>query len=298
MALDLIGFSPLDVSFTPPESKIMFETGERTLGAVGEGGEVISTSRRFKTIVREDTGDIVGVVGTKYSRLRNQDFFGTIERALRDTIPEEMREGAMYRDSYSGGGSWSKREYVLPAYAEALRSTEFETKVGLRIIAWNSYDGSASAGLLTGLIDFFCTNGMIIGRSIETQLRRHSARLTPDLFVPSLREGIENIHGTTETLQKMMQTKLDKDAALLLLESNFSAKRAAEIYRRMEAEIAVRGNSVFALHSALTFYSSHNSDQFTTRAANDDLVARMLRDREEEVTKILRSRAWSALMAA
>lgn len=305
MPLDLKGFAPLSSDLHHTDTRLYFPVAEMPLGALDENGGVVSRATRHKAIVRQDDQTMVGIVGRRYRVLPNDHFFSTIERALDQTVPVEMREGVCIREQTSGGGSWSKREWVFPAYAEMLRNTQFETQVGLRIIAWNSYDGCTSAGLLTGLIDFYCTNGMITGRSIERELRRHSTRLTPELFVPALRDSISTIHESTEELQRMMNTRLDADAALRLLEASFSASRAAEIYRRMEAEIAVRGSCVFALHSALTFYASHNTDQFSTRPANTqdgvpapDNESRMLQAREDEVTKIVRSRGWQQLMAA
>ena len=159
------GFRVPTSDFGLAESPTMFPVAERDLywATPTEGGppDVGRASETHKAIVREDTGAIVGIVSKNYRPLPNSDYYSTVEQALRDAIPEELREGVMVRDRVSGPGSWTQREYVFPAFAEKLANTQYQTQYGLRIVAWNSYDGSASAGLLSGLIDFMCTNRVV-----------------------------------------------------------------------------------------------------------------------------------------
>jgi hypothetical protein len=288
-------------------SKTVFPIAEMALGAhaasdnpeLPHAADACATSETHKAIVRTDTNEFVGVVSSKYRPLRNEDLFGTIEAALNEAIPEEMFRDVQVRDRVSGGGSWSQREYVLPAYAEELKNSQFETRVGLRIIAWNSYDGSASAGLMTGLIDFYCTNGMIVGNQITRELKRHSTRLTPEDFLPRLTKNLSTIHEEIDGIRGMMHTPLNSDAALEFLEKNLSAKRAAEMFTRMQQEVEVRGSNVFALHSALTYYASHDSESFATRAPlHSSRTARMLRGREDEVLRLVRTPEFQGMLVA
>ncbi len=296
------GFLESDSGFGLSESRTIFPVVERTLAAIvkTEGGppDVVGVSDTHKTVCRADTSEIVGVVGLKYKLMENETYFRTVEQALRDAIPEDMREGVMVRDKVSGGGSWCQREYVFPAYAETLRNSQYETSVGLRIVAWNSYDGSASAGLMSGLIDFICTNGMIVGRDIAKEMRRHSTRLTPELFLPRLRQNLAEIGKNIDEVRRMANTPLDRDAALALLEKHFSGSRAAELLMRTNIEAERRGETVQALHAALTMYSSHASDTFRQRSDDPAREARLLRGREDEVYRVVSTPEWARLMAA
>lgn len=302
----LKGFTQPDRGYGLHESSTIFPISEQPLAAVEKRDpsvsldlvNVLAMCNSHKAIVNAANDDIVGVVSASYKPLPNREFFATIEEALSIAIPEELRKGVMVRDRMSGGGAWSQREYVFPEFSEVLKGTKFETKMGLRIVAWNSYDGSASAGLMTGLIDFFCTNGMIVGRSIERELRRHSTQLTPQHFLPGLRTNLGKIHEEIEKVRQMQATPLDQDKMLHFLEKHLSGQRAAEMVKRTAVEVEVRGENVFALHSALTYYASHSDDQFAVRNADAAREARMLRGREDEVYRLIDTKEWAALLEA
>lgn len=298
---NLKGFITPDSDFGLETSRTTFPVQEMALTAhrftskddesVSYGENVEAFSRGHKAVVRTDTNEFVGVVSSSYKLMTNQEYFGTIEEAVRRAVPEELLDGAVVRDRSTG--MWSQREYVLPAYAQALRNSQHETKMGLRIIASNSYDGSSSARLMVGLIDFYCTNGMIIGKNIEKSARRHTARLAPDLFVSPLIRSIETTNSMIEEYQQMLDTRLQYDAAVEFFEKNFSGKRSAQMMERLGVEIEDRGNNVFALMSTLTYYSSHLDKHFPARGDGNE---RMLEGREDEVLRLTSSPAFRKLM--
>lgn len=295
------GFTNPERDLGLAESKTVFPVEERSLAAVSpteSGHDVVSVSGTHKAIVRTDTDHIVGIVSQSYQPLRNSEFFGTVEEALHTVIPDAMFEGVQVRDKIAGGGAWTQREYVLPAYAEELRNSQYSTQVGLRIVAWNSYDGSASAGLMTGLIDFICTNGMVVGRDIAREMRRHTTRLQPGDFLPGLRKNLDRIHDEMGRVRQMAQTPLNHDLALAFLEKHLSGQRAAEMWRQTQLEAELRGDTVQSLHAALNYYASHADDRFQVRNTDPAREARMLRGREDEVQRLMSTAEWQRLAAA
>jgi hypothetical protein len=57
---------------------------------------------------------------------------------------------------------------------------------------------------------------------------------------------------------------------------------------QLEREAEARGHTVWALYSALTNYSSHNSERFGVKnSANADNVETTLIEREREVNKVI-----------
>lgn len=295
------GFYAPASDFGLDESPTMFPVREIDLAAVrfcDDRTTITSVSDTHKAIVREDTDLIVGIVSKSYKPLANQTYFATVETALREAIPEELSEGVLVRDRVAGVGSWTQREYVFPAFAEALVNTSYETKYGMRIVAWNSYDGSASAGLMLGLIDFMCTNGVIVGRDIAKEMKRHTTKLDAIHFLPRLRQNLSEIGGHIEEVRKMAHTPLRMDDALAFLEKHMSAQRAAEMLMRTQVEAEKRGETVQALHAALTNYSSHNTSSFATRSDDPAREARLLRGREDEVYRMVSTPEWRKLLAA
>lgn len=294
MPFDLINFATPETDFGLSESGCTFPVRETSIITREEDGGTEYTSETHKAILDTEGGRIVGVVGSRYGLLTNEEYFGAVEEALRMSMPADLIAEPKVRTRSTG--SWTQRDYVFPRYAEALKNTTHETKIGLRIIASNSYDGGSSARLLVGLIDFYCTNGVIVGRDIQRAARRHSSGLDPRFFVDPLRTSIEATHERIEEVRRMMNTPLRQDTVVPLLEKFFSGQRAAQMMSRLAVETEARGSNVFALHSALTYYSSHLSDDFSMRGSADD--PRILEGREDEVFRIVQSGEFQSLLEA
>lgn len=305
MPLDLQGFILPSNDLGLGDSDTVFPISVRRLAASTteyktddekiDPGEVYCLGGTHKCIVREDTGQIVGVVGSRYGVLRNEDFFKTIEDTMREAIPLDMWEGVQVRDSLSRSGSFCRREYVFPAYAEALANTVHETKMGLRVIATNSYDGGSSASLMTGLIDFYCTNGMILGKNIASEAARHSSRLSADQFVAPLKKSIEQTEKMVDEVRRMIRTPISTDDAADFLEKKFSKRRSEALLEQFGLEVEHRGMNAFALLSALTYYASHDSELFPTSGSRDN-SKEILHYREHEVQKIVSSADFTKLL--
>ncbi len=77
-----------------------------------------------------------------------------------------------------------------------------------------------------------------------------------------------------------------------------SDKKAEKHLERAARECADRGFNVYALTSAFTFYSSHNSDEFPIRQTGNDNVSTTLSDRQVEVSRWIKSEPFLALLAA
>lgn len=305
MPLDLQGFVLPSQELGLADSQTIFPVEARNLlsstkqwGSESDDlNEICSASDTHKVIVRTDTDEIVGVVGGKYRLLTNLEFFSTIEETMRDAIPDDMWDGVQVRDSLSRGGSFARREYVFPAYAEALANTVHETKLGLRIIATNSYDGGSSASLMTGLIDFFCTNGLILGKNIASEAARHSSRLDARSFVHPLRRSIEQTEAMVDEVRSMIRTPITQDQAAEFLEGKFSARRSEALMLRFDREVEQRGMNAFALLSALTYYASHDSESFPAMGQRDN-TSEILHYREAEVQRVVSSPDFRQLVGA
>lgn len=255
-----------------------------------------------KAVVRADRDGsnprTIGVVGSDYKLLKNSAYFGSVEDAIERNVGPDLLRGAYVNTSMSYDGGYTAREYVLPAFSEELRtSTNFQTNIGFRVIAWNSYNGYSSAGMACGLIDFFCTNGCISGAMVDMAKRRHTKNLEAGQFTLMLEGGLITARGEVDKLRKMASKTLDRDAAIKLFETKFSARRAKALTDQLDQEIETRGDNVFALHSALTYYASHNSEVFPIRDTGQDNVVYTLHNRQVEVARVMDSADFQKLAA-
>ena len=77
--------------------------------------------------------------------------------------------------------------------------------------------------------------------------------------------------------------------------SDIKARRMVE---RTHREVFDRGMNVYALTSAMTYYSSHDSDEFPVRRTGNDNVATALEARSDEVQRWISSEPFKQLLAA
>jgi hypothetical protein len=304
----LKGFSSVvtgDFGFTG--SKADFKVGPRRLQIVGDNAAsaplpVVSD----KAIVRMvDSRPVqLGIVGADYKIVQHVDFFGPIEDALKASIRPDLARDPQVRTLTSYHGAFVKREYVFPAFADALAGSEtLKAKFGYRVVAWNSLDGSSTAGLLSGLIDFYCTNGVIAGSLIGKKLRRHTSGFDIAAFEEQIAEGLTIAQNEVRWLETLAATKLDFAKAEKFLKAEFSERLADNLMAQVQREVPVRGRNLFALLSALTFYASHAdgaaaNSGFGVRATGSDHAAKTLHSREVDVQKAIRSDGFRALLAA
>ena len=288
----------LDFNYTGSAADFPVKTARILADCGARGQRSIET---HKAVMRTDLDGEnlrpLGVVGAKYGLLKNRDFFGGVEDALNKTLERDKTDGYRVVTETSFDGAYTERRYVFPAFGGLITSnTGFKTEVGFQVISWNSYDGSSAAGMACGLIDFFCKNGCISGVNVDMSKRRHSSKISVEHFAPLLEKNIITLQKQIRHFQQMANVKLDMEKAEALLTKCFSERRAAALMEQLDEEVQTRGDNVFALHSALTFYSSHDSERFTVRRTGSDNTAKTLANRREEIQKVVQSAPFLQLM--
>lgn len=272
-------------------SDAVFPVSTRPIAMVGKDGATMPI-HTHKAIIRANRDGSnprpLGVVGIDYKQLPHGDLFGNMEDTLRESMEPSLMRDAKVDTEVSFDGAFVRREYVFPRFADELEtSSGFKTRVGFRIIGWNSLDGSFAAGCASGLIDFFCTNGCVSGSDVSISKRRHTLNLRPDHFRNQIVAGLGRVQDEIALLRKLANTALDFEKAENIIKADFSETRAKKLMERVKVEAEVRGQNVFALHSALTYFSSHNSDEFKVRDTGNDNVAATLHNREAEIAKVM-----------
>ena len=151
--------------------------------------------------------------------------------------------------------------------------------------------------VFAGAYDQVCENGMCIGDLVK-QYARHTAGFTPHKFASFISIEMDKYLIRAREFQRWAQKEIDQDTAEATLKAaGLSERKTKTMLDQFNAEVLARGSSIWALYSALTFYSSHNSARFGVRnSANVDNEGAALDQREREVSKIVNSQAWSDLI--
>ena len=260
----------------------------------------ITELNSHKVLVDTWTGAPTGVVGDKYKVTQMRDFTDATEAMLMDALPNDKFKDMEINDTMSHGSAVRCRKYTFPAFSKPIETRKHQTEVALTVALVQSYDGSTSNGFVTGLLDFFCTNGMISGDYTKGN-KRHTSGFNLTNFILDMDKVVKDFYNDIQRYQIWAGTDIPVIQAEGTIESlpGMSDRLAKGIKDQYLTEVQTRGSNVWALASALTYYSSHNSEEFPIKgsAANDN-VARALLDRSRKVNTWLRSSVFQNLLLA
>ena len=263
-------------------------------------GSKLSIVPTHKILTDTWTGKPTGVVGDSYKVTQMRDFTDATEAMLMDALPNDKFKDMEINDTMSHGSAVRCRKYTFPAFSKPIETRKHQTEVALTVALVQSYDGSTSNGFVTGLLDFFCTNGMISGDYTKGN-KRHTSGFNLTNFILDMDKVVKDFYNDIQRYQIWAATDISVVHAEGAIESlpGMSDRLAKGIKDQYLTEVRTRGSNVWALASALTYYSSHNSEEFPIKgsAANDN-VARALLDRSRKVNTWLRSSVFQNLLLA
>lgn len=282
--------------FNDTDRKVFFPVEEHPVVSEIDNKIVASDKKMLTTNYK-----YLSVVGNKYTVIRNEEILIPLQNQMINYFDPMVLEDVQIKDYISRDGCRCLSEYILPKMKrEIVTPTDFHTYIVLRFILENSFNGSKPAVLFTGVIDGFCTNGMITG-DYDVTKARHNRNFDLDGFISSFTKSIERFENVVIQYQRWADSKLTDTVKVQQLfekltrtNSDEPAKRSNTLSDRLFAqyidEVQNRGNNVFALQSALTHYASHDDERFPIRSNGDDTT---LFKRQEQVRKWMSSNVWN-----
>ena len=248
-----------------------------------------------RAVTRSDNGEALGVVGQRYGIAENRPIYQMMIEGIAEALPRTALDGVKLTESSSYGGQFTKIELTFDGMGADIRqlngsSTQLLFKVGLN----NSFNGSGSVKLYAGALDLFCTNGCTMGEYTK-KAARHTSGFTPEIFAGFVQEQCAEYLTRVNVWRDWAKNEIRPSEAREVLESaGMSGRKVEKMMAQFEQEAIDRGRSVWALYSALTNYSSHNSARFGVRnSGNVDNEAVSLDQREREINRIVNSEAFA-----
>lgn len=266
------------------ESPLTFKAYERPLWYEGKSGTKFNNTKH-KALVRmyNDAPLCLNVVRDTYKVVQNDELFGAIHDGLSTGLSRDEIKSARIRDRISYGGALCFREYIFPDIA--IESPERD-KIAFRVIVQNGF-GTGAIKLLAGAIDFFCTNGLVLGE-YTTTYAKHTKGLTISRFEDAVRGSVHMFWKNRDFYGQLAGKKvLNDDAVSKFFADNFGDRLGARLYHQYLREASQRGKTLWAVYSALTYYSSHASGDFSLRNTGNDHAAASMIQRENNVRKII-----------
>ena len=247
-------------------------------------------------------GDVyLNVVNSGYRVVENAEVLEPLQRQMINYFDPLVLEDVKIKDTISANGNVCYAEYLFPRLKHGIEtSTGHKTEFGLRFVMKNTFDGKGSVTMWSGLIDFFCTNGTVMGQYDVTR-KRHSRNFNTDGFINAFEMSMTSHKRAVERYQHYADTKVGSSTKVQQLFDKLTKtnrqdqKRSGGLSDRLFAqwmdEVRERGNNLFAVQSAMTHYASHGDDgRFDLTKAGDGGT---LYKRGDEVTKWLRSNTWN-----
>jgi len=283
-----------------------------------ETGYIIEYKKGIKKISLNPSEPVLDVVGEGYKLIQHEDLYNAYYNALREKIPYEYWYNVEISKRFSSSGILMFvlfkfptlfTEYTISNWRDDLppRSVRRTFHVFLK----NSVDGSSSASAGVGLMDFFCEN-FEMGGEWELFRRRHTSGFRLDDFVSPQKNYISSFEQMRLKHDHQINTSCDDVAVIKYLEHNPSWTRrvvddegrplehadgtpvielnrpGTKLFEQWRHESHMRGNNLFALSSALTFWSCHDSDNFAVRRSKGiKNTLRVLLDRQSTVQRLL-----------
>jgi hypothetical protein len=241
-----------------------------------------------RLIRRTDNLKPLGVVGDRYAIAQNGDLAAKLAEGCEAALPTHALQNIELRESISRNGRFTRFEYSFPELGADIRQlTGISTSLKFRVAVVNGFGGT-SIRCNAGAIDWYCDNGMTFGE-FETSIFRHTTGFNPNRIKTFVEAEAERFKERVRIWQRWALNEITPaDAEAALEDAGMAGRTIKRVMEQIDIEAQQRGMTTWAVYSALTYRSSHNSELFGVRnSGNVDNVAEVLDRREREVSQII-----------
>ena len=251
-------------------------------------------------VINQETDEVIGIVGNNFSCGTHQEFTNSFAQPLFDKLSDDDVQNMEMNIRTARNNAFMMLDISFPTTKTTITTDRMSQDVGLRIIALHGVDGLCSNQVYFGTIDFFCTNGQIMGEHAKVRKKNTSGFRMHD-FLSEIENMDFDFKRHTAKLQEWANTSLPRNnvepVLCSLMKSERKANRMHDLYK---AEASKRGDNLYALYSAFTNYSTYADERngFKERNTGKDTKAVTMWKREEEVSKWVSSPQFKALTNA
>ena len=235
-----------------------------------------------RAVVRSDTGDTLAVHSDKYSLVPYQVHFDAFERAIGQSNLDTtgMRIGTDLTDN----GARIFRQYLFPAHHVLVNSGRGERMVALRILMFDSYDGSAKFRGKAGGFDFVCANESVSGKEIDSIAFMHVGELELKIVAAAqqLTQASERFIESMDRLQRWPAIDLK------VIEFSELVADMPQSNKRLVDELTAE----FAKHEGRNLWDAHN---LLTRWATHGIPPKTKADRQQRIGELAEGELWHGL---
>lgn len=237
----------------------------------------------YQRIFRGDTGDTLAIPTEKYTLVPYEHHFEVFEEAIRRSSLDtsDMRVGTDMSDN----GARIFRQYLFPNMTTQVVNKHGQANdLALRIVMFDSYNGSSAFVGKAGFFNFVCANEAVFGKSLLDVRFRHVGDMAGK--VEEAAEALVDVADTfaiqARRMKKWPQIFLtNEDAGALLNKLPQGNKR---LTNDLLADFARSdGNSLWDLSQTLTSWGTHG------------IPAKTKTDRQKRISDLIEGKDWQYL---
>ena len=272
--LQKYGFVPMDhkePKFFPVESTPIFDANGKAIP-------------NYQRIGRGDTGDTLGIHTGSYSMVPFEQHASLIEEAIRKS---KVPLGNMHvATDWGDNGAKMFRQYLFPETAKVMELAGQEHPIALRIVTWDSYDGSTSYKARAGAFDWVCANESVHGKMLANIQFKHTGQILERVTAAAeeLVGALSNFMQELERIAKWSKIPVSPISATELL------KALPQTSKSLNDELTARWSregdgTLFGFWSMMTHWSTHG------------INAKTKSDRQKRVADLVEGRDWKLVEA-
>ena len=271
-----------------------FTVAERPLFMVDGKTDLPARVPEYKALYRTDTGQVLSVVKNSYRVIQNEEVFDAVEQNVVQALGHSSLANAKIEDDIAKDGLLSMRSWIFPDVR--VRNTgASKSDIAFRIVAINGF-GGISVKCFYGGGDFYCLNGLICGEDYSTLAFRHAKHTDTSVRFTPIRDSLEQFEKQSKVWLRWQNTRVDHESVMSFLKQIVESDSLLNALKdQIFNEYVHRGQTLWAVYSALTFYASHNEGIFAvSERAKGNEAAVMLR-RQNTVQRMVNSPQWNEL---
>jgi len=253
-----------------------------------EDGRELPGWLRIHNVTR---GKDLHVASDQYRVITNEEAFTGFEDAIRQS---GLRTGDMVVGTdYSHDGARIFRQYLFPDHMVQVKPG---VDVALRIIMFNSYDGTMAFRGTAGAFNFVCANTSIVGHEVAGFKMKHNGKADAAAGIRSLVSSAAAFAAEADEWKRWPSIRVEDAQAVGLFKAAPGASEAVAEHlalRWLEARDSgglQSGPNLWALYNVLTAWATHTEGKGENKAASRYT-------REGVVQKAMGTVEWKALMA-
>ena len=272
-----------------------------------------------KGIRNISTSEIVNTPSRTYKLVQHEDIYNKFKEYLKASLADRDYESHKEDTSFSYNGARMSCKFSFPTMQVHYDHTQHGRQArNFYVLLKHGVDGAWSAESGVGLMDFACLN-FEMGGEWDLFKRKHTSGFSVDKFVAPQMNCTDQFYALKNKHLHQLKTPCDDAKVLSYLKSipKWSKQVCDEDGRKLEHQDGTpvidtnkagdrifgqwihekndRGPNIFALSSALTYWSSHDSDVFPIKkSAGGNNSMGILADRQKFVAGLMQKRPFKA----